>query len=216
MPNHVVKQGECLSSIAAKHGFASWKTIYDAPENSQFRHDRPDPNLIYPGDNVFIPDKGGKKDDAPVDNKHKYKKHSTKTYLRIFMKDFTGDPLVGLRYRLKVGAQVTDGTLGDDGKLEEPISPTATDANLTLWVEEEPVERRYNWALKIGALDPVETVRGVQARLNNLAHDSGKVDGIIGPITKGATIEFQQKYELDDDGIAGPITKGKLKEIYGC
>ena len=216
MPTHTVKQGECLSSIAAKHGFASWKTIYDAPENANFRQERPDPNLIYPGDEVFIPEKGVKKDDAPVDNKHVYKKKSSKTFLRIHMKDYNGEALFGLRYRLKIGPDIKEGTLGEDGKLEEPIDPKVTAATLTLWVEEEPHERRYVWDLKIGELDPVETVRGVQARLNNLAHDSGVVDGIVGPITRGATIEFQQKFELEDDGIAGPITKGKLKEVFGC
>lgn len=216
MPIHTVKQGECLSLIAAKHGFASWKTIYDAPENADFRAARPDPNLIYPGDQVFIPDKGRKKDDAPVDARHRYRKHASTTYLRIAMKDYNDEPLFGLRYQLKIGPDIIEDSLGDDGMLEQPINPTVTDATLTLWVEEEPVERRYVWALKIGALDPVETTRGVQARLNNLAHDSGVVDGIVGPITRGATIEFQQKHDLDDDGIAGPITKGKLKEVYGC
>ena len=216
MPIHKVKQGECLSSIAKEHGFASWKTIYDAPENAEFREQRPDPNLIYPGDEVFVPDKGTKKDDAPVDTKHVYKKKGSKTYLRIHLKDYNGEALFGLRYQLKIGATIKEGTLGEDGKLEEPIDPTAKTGTLTLWVEEEPTERRYVWDLKIGALDPVETVKGIQARLNNLGHDSGVVDGIVGPITRGATIEFQQKYDLDDDGIAGPITQGKLKEIYGC
>ncbi len=216
MPKYIVKQGDCLSSIAAKEGFASWKTIYDAPENAEFRELRPDPNLIYAGDTLFIPEKGVKKDDAAVDTKHKYKKKGSKTYLRILLKDYTGDALFGLRYQLKIGPDIVDGTLGEDGKLEEPIDPKATAATLTLWLEEEPIERKHVWGLKIGQLDPVETVRGFQARFNNLAHDSGVVDGIVGPITKGATIEFQQKYGLDDDGIAGPITKGKLKEVYGC
>jgi len=216
MPTYIVQAGDCLSSIASKHGFASWKTIYDAPENAAYRDLRPDPNTIYPGDDVFLPEKGEKKDDAPVDQKHKYKKHGSTTYLRIAFQDYAGDPLIGLRYKLKIGPDVTEGELDSEGILEQPIEPKAKSGTLTLFAEDEPVERRYVWDLKIGGLPPVETVRGAQARLNNLAHDSGEVDGIVGPITRGATVEFQLKHGLEPDGIAGPITEGKLKEIYGC
>lgn len=226
MPIYVVQPGDCLSSIASMHGFATWKTIYDAPENAKYRELRPDPNTIYPGDELFLPEKGKKTDDAPVDQKHKYKKHGSTTFLRIAFQDYAGDPLIGLKYRLKIGPDVTEGELDGEGLLEQRIDPKAKSATLTIISEEqmyteesdEPqtIERRYVWDLKIGSLDPVETARGVQSRLNNLAHDSGAVDGIVGPITKAATIEFQLKHELEPDGIAGPITEGKLKEIYGC
>src|SRR5438132_10806468 len=61
MPKHIVKQGECLSSIAARYGFGSWKTIYEDPQNGALRGNRPNPHLIYPGDEVFIPEKKPKK-----------------------------------------------------------------------------------------------------------------------------------------------------------
>jgi len=54
---HTVKSGESLSSIALKHGFRNWKTIYDAPENEEFRKKRPDPHLIKVGDVVMIPER---------------------------------------------------------------------------------------------------------------------------------------------------------------
>ncbi len=39
------------------------------------------------------------------------------------------------------------------------------------------------------------------------------VDGIFGPLTRAATVAFQQKYGLSPDGIAGPITWGKMDEL---
>ena len=54
---HIVKRGENLPMIAKKYGFHDWKTIYDHPNNREFRKKRPNPNLILPGDQLFIPDK---------------------------------------------------------------------------------------------------------------------------------------------------------------
>lgn len=58
MSIHVVKPGETLSSIAAKYNAGSWRDIYRHPQNAAFRRKRPDPNRIFPGDHVFIPDSG--------------------------------------------------------------------------------------------------------------------------------------------------------------
>jgi hypothetical protein len=52
---HTVKHGENLSSIARLYGLATWRAIYDHPTNAAFRRSHPDPNLIFPGDRVFIP-----------------------------------------------------------------------------------------------------------------------------------------------------------------
>jgi len=53
---YVVKRGDCLSRIAQQFGFSSYRTLYDAPENADFKAKRPDPNLIYPGDVINIPE----------------------------------------------------------------------------------------------------------------------------------------------------------------
>ena len=55
MPNHTVVQGECLSSIAAKAGFTV-DALWNLPENAQLKSTRKDPNVLYPGDVVFVPD----------------------------------------------------------------------------------------------------------------------------------------------------------------
>ena len=57
MPNHTVKQGECLSSIAAKYGFGDWKALYDHPSNAALKKKRPNPHVLFPGDVVSIPEK---------------------------------------------------------------------------------------------------------------------------------------------------------------
>lgn len=57
MATHTVRAGENLTVIAKKYGYPDWRTIYNDPKNADFRRKRPNPNLILPGDLLFIPDK---------------------------------------------------------------------------------------------------------------------------------------------------------------
>ena len=64
-----------------------------------------------------------------------------------------------------------------------------------------------------------EDVAELQSRLNSLGFDSGKVDGIFGPETESAVIDFQNNRHLAEDGKAGPevvtevrlVTRGEMK-----
>jgi N-acetylmuramoyl-L-alanine amidase len=65
-----------------------------------------------------------------------------------------------------------------------------------------------------------EDVSELQSRLSSLGFDVGKIDGIFGPMTEQAVIEFQHNRDLAEDGKAGPemvtevhlVTRGEMKE----
>lgn len=56
---YVVKPGDSLGKIAVKFHVRSWTDIYNDPENVGFKRRRPNPNLIFAGDVVMIPDPPG-------------------------------------------------------------------------------------------------------------------------------------------------------------
>jgi LysM domain len=58
MPTHIVKPGDTLSAIALRYGIESGKKLYDDPSNASFRLKRPNPNRIFPGDQINIPTAG--------------------------------------------------------------------------------------------------------------------------------------------------------------
>jgi len=199
---HKVQQGECLSSIAKKHGFPDWRIIYNDQENAEFRRKRPNPNLIYPGDKIYIPDKKLKEESCTTENKHRVKVRTPKTILRLLIQDKKGQPFSGKRYRLKV-KNVEDSFLGDiddNGLINQEIPTDAEEGELTIWPDDDPSRQGYTWILKIGHLDPVEEITGIQARLNNLGFYDGPVDGALNPETEKALKAFQEKVGLEPTG----------------
>lgn len=53
----------------------------------------------------------------------------------------------------------------------------------------------------------------LQQLLNDLGFDSGKADGVFGPLTAKAVLEFQENRGLGEDGIAGPRVMVELRSV---
>lgn len=215
---HVVRRGECLSLIARQHGFSDYKTLYDHPDNADLKKARPNPNVLFPGDVVHIPDKEMKDVSAPTGQVHTFKLVMPRKVLRIVFKNHEGQPLAGAEYRLEIGDQaddddVVEGTTDGDGLLEENIVARVSEAFLHI---EGRVLR-----LNLGGLNPIgdldaNDASGVQARLANLGYDVGPVDGIAGRRTRHALAVFQVEQGLDVDGEPTKATLDKLVEVHGC
>jgi N-acetylmuramoyl-L-alanine amidase len=213
---HVVQQGDCLASIAKKYGFVDWNTIYNDELNVDFRKKRPNPHVLLPGDRLIIPDKKTKNESRPTAMLHTFQLARKEIRLRIVVRDIDGVPLGGKKYKLTVEGEVHEGVLPDDALLDEPIPPDALEGELRVWCEDDFPDFADTWMLKLGHLDPVEDLTGVQARLNNLGYDCGPVDGKDGPRTQAAVRAFQRDHGLDIDGIPGPKTQAALKGEYTC
>jgi peptidoglycan hydrolase-like protein with peptidoglycan-binding domain len=58
-----------------------------------------------------------------------------------------------------------------------------------------------------------QAVYSLQEELANLGYDTGGIDGVFGPCTQNAVVEFQKKYNLSVDGIVGPETMSILERL---
>ncbi|MEJ2693382.1 MAG: peptidoglycan-binding protein [Candidatus Thiodiazotropha sp.] len=214
---HTVRQGECLSSIARQYGFMSWRSLYEHPENEKFRSLRKSPNIISPGDRLVIPDPSVKSIGAQTDELHRYRVKGEPTYLRLnLLSDVYGEGSVG-KYVLEVEGmkEPLEGELGEKGAIDVPVLPQSNSAKLSLF-DSSSGQCIHTVELRIGDLDPIETISGVQARLNALRFDCGKVDDIWGEVTERAVRRFQKSLDIvDEKNPYGQITMDKLVELYG-
>jgi N-acetylmuramoyl-L-alanine amidase len=209
---HVVVQGECLSSIARDFGFSSFRALYDDPLNEELRKKRPNPNVLFPGDVVMIPDKGANVADLATGQKHRIVvKRSEVPRLRVRTLAADGTVLAGRPFSLELGGQTIDGTTDDDGLVDEPVPAGVKTATLTIDVDDEDPPNQVKIPLQLGALDPIDEVSGLQARLRNLGSDPGPIDGVFGDITRAAMQLFQLRNgltvtdEIDDDTRAALV-----------
>lgn len=231
---YVVQQGDCLSSIAKKFGFRDWKVIYDDPNNKDFKKLRPDPNVVYPGDELFIPDKkdATKKASANVEKLNKFKVKLPKTLLRIQVKDEEEKPLASKKYELRLAApkpsasglrdDVRKGSTDGDGILEQKIPPDAVQAKLLVFDGDPKEGPLYVWDVSIGHLNPITTASGCKARLNNLGYFCGEAgddvddsDEPIDALTQLAIAGFQEAHKMKPTGDPDEATQKKIVEIHG-
>jgi len=204
---HPVQQGETLYKIAKRYGFSDWRTIYNHADNAEFRKKRPNPNIIYPGDKIGIPEKETKEDSGATEQRHRFRSKGDRQWLLIVLKDARNQPMANTSYMLNIGGKIINDKTDGEGLLEQEIPPNADQAVLAIEGQE--------FLLKIGYLDPVDTLTGWRARLNNLGYKAGKVDGEENEELQSAIEEFQCDHGLKVDGIVGPKTQAKLEEIHG-
>ena len=211
---HIVKQGDYLSKIVKQYGFADWKTIWDDPGNAELKKKRGNPNILYPGDKLVIPETEEKIELAATEQQHAFKRKGKPLKLRLVLKDLNFNPLANRTCTLHVDGQQFDLTSDGKGQIEQVIPPTAGQARLLVDDVHSPITVEV--PIYIGHLDPLDTVSGQKARLNNLGYYAGSLNQEDEALFKSAVEEFQCDHQLSVDGKCGPKTQAKLKEVYGC
>ena len=117
MPVHQVAAGDCVLSIAEQYGMF-WQTIWDDPQNAELKRRRPDPNVLAPGDEVFVPEKRLKSLNKATDQTHKFLRKGTPAKVRLQLLDFERRPRTGLSYSVDVDGVTTTGTTDQDGMVD--------------------------------------------------------------------------------------------------
>lgn len=214
--NYTVQQGDHLSKIAKDNGFTDYTVIWDHPNNSDLKKLRQNPNILLPGDEIFIPDMEQKQESGATDKKHTFTVDKKTLKLRLVLEDIYEKPIAGASCALLVGDRTFQVTTDAKGKIEQEIPADAADGVLVIQSDGTPFQNDLI-PLKIGHLDPVEFLSGQQARLNNLGYFAGVVGGVDLPALQSAIEEFQCDHPpLKVDGICGPKTRTKLVEVNGC
>lgn len=196
---HVVKEGETLLTIAAVHRFGDWRTIWSHGDNAGLRERRPDPMVLVAGDEVMIPDREPRWERVETNRRHVFKVEGLEARLRLLVEDELGASLHGAAWTLVTDeGRTKKGTVGARGLVDCRLPPTCRTATLT--VSQGKLE--ITWNLQLGALQPVEEVKGVQARLSSLGYLDGRQTGEVDDATKKAIEAFQRRHGLPVNGAA--------------
>ncbi len=204
--NVAAAQGDSIDSIAFLHGLAP-ATIWEAPENAALRALRGDPNVLFPGDRVFVPGLRPGGVSAVTGRRHVFRRRGVPSKFRLQLLKY-GQPRANLAYRLEIAGCVHAGTTSAEGRLEHWVPANAGPGRLILSEDE-------TYDLFIGHLDPVTEDSGLDARLVNLDYLENGV-----PVTPEARADalarFQIAADLPPTGRADEATRAALVERHGC
>ncbi len=213
MERYTVLPGDTMVRIAHKHGFPRWQTIYEHPENAGLRQLRPDSQILYPGDLIFIPDRRPKSLEIESGRMHQFRQKEPLAKLRLIVEDESGRPCATKPYSLTVGPNSIEGMTKEDGLVELDVDPDPPDGKLTVWPDGRP-GRTLLFKLLLGGLNPIDTDSGLKARLLNLGFDPGTLDGEVDERTKDALRTFQIVAGLPVTGEADQATKAALVKAH--
>lgn len=198
---HVVKRGECLSSIAHTHGFF-WETLWEHTDNGALREKRGDPNCLAPGDVVFIPDQRIVTRPAATDQRHVFRLRTTpvRFRLRIVVDD---EPLAGVPYVLCIDEEKQlEGATDADGWVDELVAAGARRGVLAIGAREVPIAFRH--------LAPLETPEGPHHRLTNLGYLP-----TLGPVTPRVLRDAIERFQADHDlAKSGELDAATLDALH--
>ena len=204
MKDHTVAQGECISSLAFENGLF-WETVWHHPGNAALKEQRKSPFILHPGDVVHVPDVRPKDVSVETGKRHVFRRKGVPEKLNLQFR-LAGEARAWLPYRLTIDGVVARGVLDGAGRLSCFLPPNARTGTLVL----EAKEGEEEYPLQLRHLDPVDTVTGLQARLQNLGLYAGEVDGAMSPATLDALHVFQRRSSLAQPDELDPATRDAL------
>ncbi len=210
MPSYTIKQGDHLSRVARQYGFRDYRIIWDHANNADLKKKRGNPNVLMPGDVLFIPEKQQKEEVRPTTDMHVFKLKEAKLKLRFTVLDFDNKPIAdtvceleveGSKYSLKTDAK---------GKIEKTIDAASENGVLRI------ASLEMEMPVKIGHLDPADETTGWRQRLINLGYHARALDDGDDAKLRQAVEEFQCDHGMKVTGELDDATKAKLKDQHGC
>jgi len=202
---YVVKQGDCVASIALETGHF-WQTIWDDGANAEVKAARKDPYVLLPGDRLHIPPLRQKWAAGATELTHCFRRKGVPERLHLRLFDHDHKPIANKQYTLVVDDTEKTGVTTASGRVIASIPPDAREGRIII------ADLGVDIELSLGALDPVTELTGVQARLNNLGYEAGSEDGEWSEALDAALRAFQEDQRLPVTGRLDDETRHRLSE----
>jgi hypothetical protein len=212
--HHLVQPGECIVQLAFLHGLLP-EMLWQYPANEHLRREGRVQEILTPGETVVIPAPRIRPLPAAIDTRLRLQCATAMIEIPLRFFDRFDEPRSHVPYmmRLLVGDDLFDvraGETDDSGCVHQVAPPDVTTVEVTLGTDAD----RELYELFVGDLDPLETLRGVQGRLDNLGYPC-PLDGKPGEETRAALRAFQEDSDLTVTGEIDDATLSKLEERHG-
>ncbi len=156
---YIVRQGDYLLSLAHQFGFDA-DAVWNDPKNADLRKLRPDPNVLYPTDVLYIPDQNPPAmRTLTTGSTNAFVSTPPSATLTI---KFTDASFASQAYSVQELPELTGLTTDGNGTATFAVPVTLETVTLVF------TGSGTSFAYDVGSLDPIETGSGVFQRLQNL------------------------------------------------
>ncbi|BCD99507.1 peptidoglycan-binding domain-containing protein [Marinagarivorans cellulosilyticus] len=101
------------------------------------------------------------------------------------------------------------------GLVEQKPSPNAKEVFVEFAPDPDDPEFKVEYVIAVKQLEPADTAKGAQQRLENLDFTTGPIDGNVAETTQAAIYDFQVLHNLEPTGLLDEETMIKLEEVSG-
>ena len=203
-----VRQQDSVENLAFARGLF-WETVWEHPENAALRETR-GPMVLLPGDRLFLPALRQGWREAPTHRRTVFRRRGVPSKIRVVF-EVNGVPQAGVPYVIAIdGGEELEGTTSGAGLIEHWVAPDAESATVLIGTG----ATRRSVVLSLRALDPPDSLTGVQARLRNRGY-AVEVTGEMDDETRAALASFQADAGLEATGEPDDATRARLVELHG-
>ena len=215
MRAYVIKQGDYLAKIAHSLGFSA-DEVWSHPRNADLKQLR-DPNLLLPGDVLFIPDPAAPPLGITGGSSNDYSAEIPTTTVTVFFKNL-GKPRANERYVITGLGEAIEGTTDAEGKVEITVSVHLREVDVAF-----PDDYAI-YGVRVGDMDPIDEPSGARKRLQHLGYydwaadqplDASLGEDELEGANKAAILAYQQANGLEATGVIDVATRAALEEHHG-
>ena len=213
MKPYVIKQGDYMAKLGHTLGFDA-DAVWNDGKNKELKKARKNPNMLVPGDILFVPDEPRKGLALEKETDNSYVATVPKISVSVIVTE-DDEPIKDEKYQLRGLDDETEYQTDSDGRVEFKAPVHVREVELYF------PERELTMKVGIGDLDPIDTDSGVRMRLTHLGFYGPKVSGEDQYVERedaqlaGAVAAFQASVGLTVNGILDDETRDALVEAHG-
>lgn len=209
--NFTVRDNDSVDSIAYAFGHCR-EALWDHPRNVAIKEQRKDGRVLSDGDVIYIPPR---EPAAFMPNatsrRHRFQVRNAPSLLRFRPYALAGQGLATHFDIILAGSVVASADADADGDVVWPLAPDAEDITVRAYFD--GFYRDY--AMRLRALDPVTTLRGVQQRLHGLGFYGGDCNGEQEGDMLGAIATFKMHHGMHSEEGLSDRVRDALHRVFG-
>jgi hypothetical protein len=211
MKPHLVKQGEYLSRLAAERGFDAVE-VWAHPDNAALRERRRSPEVLAPGDVVFLPAPAERRHRVELGGANRFKAPMPRIPIKVRLVE-RGEALSREPCLVEgLGPEEVALFADAEGVVSFDIPPHLEHVTLVLPARDRRVH------VRVGHLDPLETPSGLAQRLENLGFLSPGWQGLPEDAretrVRSALRRFQTSRSLPSTGALDDASRRALGDAH--